>query len=84
MTTGYIDLTGTITQEEFEDALDEYNSRYATDFELTKNGSSFSLTEGDDKTEEAYATGTLREVAFFWEGYIEGAIDGQNDSGEQF
>lgn len=65
-----IDLTN-VTEEIFTDTLNDYNSGNVTFFRLQQNPTDFSLVSGDTDP-DFYATGSLRELAFFWNGLMSG------------
>jgi hypothetical protein len=66
-----IDLSS-ITEDELKAALQDFNGDHSIEFSLTEAGSQYSLVGGDD----TYCTGDLKQVAYFWEGYVAGQADG--------
>lgn len=70
-----IDLND-IKQGELEEAINQYNSTYNASFKLKPVSGKLSLVNGEDSTEDVFATGSLREIAFFWEGMICGQLLG--------
>jgi len=67
-----LDLSGSISEDQFQQAIENYNGSHMNAFTLSGSDQEYSLIGGDD----VYCEGDLQQVAYFWEGYVSGQGDG--------
>lgn len=64
-----------VTIDTVTTAIEVYNQNHQNQFLLSGSGTdSYTLTTGDDD----YCSGNLNQVAFFWQGYVSGQMDGDS------
>ncbi len=77
-----IDLDN-VTLEKLKAAVSGYSTAYNASFTVQQTGSGYQLIHGEEDTKDVYCTGTLREVAYFWEGYVSGELSGLPDGDDE-
>lgn len=75
-----IDLEN-VTLDAIEAALEGFNSEYTSFFEVALAGDVCTFSAPGDGT---IASGTLREIAFYWNGYQAGLSQGDPAVGDEY